>query len=296
MSISGRRARFRCAVVRAAGQRARAQRRIRAADAARTQMILVTSACIERPVLERPAPGDGACGTTACSSSSEYSYRGDVCMHEFLLVHDLRREGRVRGCKRWRDSMMNENERALFAAAYGNDVEALAREIRAGADPNAQHPPAGTVPLQLACEANALDAIRFLLENGANPSLSFSRQSRVDGRWFLNWTPLMFALSVEAADLMVHAGADLEAQDGQGWTALVHAIRGKDVPLVSFFLEHGASTAVQPRLSDRLMNLLEFLEDDVTFLTGLPASAVIEQRLDALATIRGLLEKRVNSL
>jgi ankyrin repeat protein len=191
---------------------------------------------------------------------------------------------------------MTASENALFGAAYRNDVDALAREIRAGADPNVQHPRAGTLPLQLACEANALDAIRFLLENGANPSLSFSRQSRVDGRWFLNWTPLMFALSVAAADLMVQAGANLEAQDGQGWTALVHAIRGKDAALVNYFLEHGASTAVQPRLGDRTMNLLEFVEDDVTFLKGLPASAAIEQRLEALAKIKRMLEQRMNPL
>lgn len=188
---------------------------------------------------------------------------------------------------------MTANENALFDAAYRNDVDALAREIRAGADPNAQHPRSGSLPLQLACEANALDAVRFLLEAGANPSLSFSRQSRVDGRWFLNWTPLMFALSVEAADLMVQAGANLEAEDGQGWTALVHAIRGKDVSLVSYFLDKGASTAVQPRLRDRTMDLLEFVEDDCAFLKGLPPSAAIEQRLDALERIKDMLARRM---
>lgn len=191
---------------------------------------------------------------------------------------------------------MTANENGLFDAAFRNDVHALSREILAGADPNAQHPRAGTLPLQLACEANALDAIRLLLESGANPSLAFSRQSRIDGGRYINWTPIMFVMSVEAADLLLQAGADLEAEDGLGWTALVHAVSGRNVPLVGYFLDKGASTAVRPRRRDRAMNLLEFVEDDAAFLRGLPRNPAIEERLEALKKIRDMLEQRAKSL
>src|SRR5690348_13609810 len=89
---------------------------------------------------------------------------------------------------------MDEND--IFKAAWGNDVETLRRALGAGADPNKPHTRSGTLLLQVACQGNAVEAIRVLLAAGAKADAVFTRTSRVDGRVFVNHTPLMYVESV----------------------------------------------------------------------------------------------------
>jgi len=119
----------------------------------------------------------------------------------------------------------------LFKAAYANDVAKVSLAIAEGQDANAQSQRAGTIPLQLACQGNALDAIKVLLAAGADPNRRFTRTSRVDGRVFAAHVPLMYVTSAEAADLLLNAGADINAMDADGNSPLMSAIqKGKSGP------------------------------------------------------------------
>jgi serine/threonine protein kinase len=83
------------------------------------------------------------------------------------------------------------------------------------------------------------NAVRFLLENGANPNLRDAA-----GR-----TALM-VMSLEqraqkAIELtgkaLLKAGADINAKDNKGYTPLMYAIRAKNEAAVEFFLKNGAA-------------------------------------------------------
>src|SRR5262245_59975626 len=134
----------------------------------------------------------------------------------------------------------------LFECAYENDVDGLHRALAAGAVANDAPPRAGTLPLQLACQGNAIAAVKALLDSGATAAAVLTRAPRVDGRIFANHSPLMYAESVEAAKLLLDAGADLEVADERGWTALVCAAHAGNLALVRYLLERGASASVQP--------------------------------------------------
>src|ERR1700756_26436 len=94
----------------------------------------------------------------------------------------------------------------LFRSAWRNDVAGVRAALLAGVDPNEAHPRAGTLPLQLACDNDAIEAIDLLLEAGARADVVFSPVSRVNGGVFLNRTPLMYARSIEAARRLLDAG------------------------------------------------------------------------------------------
>lgn len=185
---------------------------------------------------------------------------------------------------------MNENE--LFDAAWDNDVTAIRRAIANGADPNKQHPRAGTLPLQLACQNDATDAIKELLDAGARADAVFTRVSRVDERLFADHVPLMYVQSVAAAKLLIDAGAKLESHDARGWTALVYAIFGGKEELTSYLLECGASLEVRPLLDGKEMTLPEFLDDAIAFIehNAPPEKAEAQTHLARMKTVRDLVK------
>ncbi len=90
----------------------------------------------------------------------------------------------------------------------------------------------GFAPLMIASAWGKIDAIRFLLEKGADPNL-------VDADGF---SPLMRAQDVETIKLLLNAHADINAKDNAGFTPLMHAINGeKSREIVTLLLENGAN-------------------------------------------------------
>jgi len=148
----------------------------------------------------------------------------------------------------------------LFKSAWSNDVGALRAALAAGADPNEPHPRAGTLPLQLACQSDAIESIDLLLEAGARADVVFSPVCRVNGGLFLNRTPLMYARSVAAAQRLLDAGAQLDSADGNGWTALVWAAYSGDLALTAFLVDRGADLAVCPKFAKKSLGLCKFLK------------------------------------
>jgi hypothetical protein len=186
------------------------------------------------------------------------------------------------------------NELDLFKSAWQNDTDGAQRALAAGADPNAQHPRAGTVPLQVACQGNAIAVIKMLLDAGAKADAVYTRTSRVDGRIFANHTPLMYANSVEAAELLLNAGAKLEATDEKGWTALVRAAHAENLELVRYLLDRGADTAVHPIYCGKQMNLFEFLDAAMEPPPGFEETEGGRQRRLGLSAVRDFLAARVD--
>ena len=183
----------------------------------------------------------------------------------------------------------------LFESAWKNDVAALRRALATGADPNEPHPRAGTLPLQLACQGNAIEAIEVLLGAGAKADAVFTRVSRVDGRTFANHTPLMYAESVEAAKLLMSAGAKLEVADEKGWTAIVWAAHAGNLPLTVFLADQGADTSVRPWYAGRQFGICEFLDAAVELPPGSQETVAGAERRHQLNSIRDFLASRMHA-
>ncbi len=182
----------------------------------------------------------------------------------------------------------------LFRSAWENDVAAIRAALEAGADPNEPHPRAGTLPLQLACESNAIEAIDLLLEAGARADVVFSPVSRVRGGFFLDRTPLMYARSVEAAQRLLDAGARFEMADGNGWTALVWAAYSGNLALTDLLLGRGADPSVRPQFAGKSRSLSDFLKAVAEPPPGAAETEAGRQRRLELDAIRALLSSRID--
>lgn len=87
---------------------------------------------------------------------------------------------------------------------------------RGGIDVNEQDEECGT-PLIYACQNNALEIVKMLLNNGANPNIGNQK----------NITPLHFSAALGAVpiiNLLVKAGADVNCTDNNGITPLMYMV------------------------------------------------------------------------
>lgn len=158
---------------------------------------------------------------------------------------------------------------ALLNAAQSGQVDVVRALMAKGVSPNVRNgDEAGWTPLQLAAVENHVRVVEVLLNSGANPSYPNAK----------GWDPLMSAAKrghtevmqkllvagadfkradserkltalhhassagqIEAAALLTTAGADLEAGDFEGKTALQYAIAYRDKDLVKLLLEQGSN-------------------------------------------------------
>ncbi|MBK7146979.1 MAG: ankyrin repeat domain-containing protein [Xanthomonadales bacterium] len=183
----------------------------------------------------------------------------------------------------------------LFKAAHDNNVLAVQSGIDEGQDINAQHPRAGTIPLMLACQGNAIDALRLLIKSGANPSLKFTRVSRIDGHVFKDHFPLLYAESVAVAELLLDAGADINARDSDGCTALFNAIHATNIELCAYLLDRGARTDIELRWHGEAMLLSAFVTKFRAFCAEADRenpNETARTTIDQLDKIRALLIAR----
>jgi uncharacterized protein len=126
----------------------------------------------------------------------------------------------------------------LEAAATGR-ADRL-RELLA-ADPDARHArtPEGFTPLGLAAFLGGPDAVRVLLEHGADPDDDADNQFGI--------RPVNAAAAAhdhETLRLLLEAGADPNARQQGGFTPLHSAAHTDDVELAKLLLAHGADPAI----------------------------------------------------
>jgi uncharacterized protein len=147
-----------------------------------------------------------------------------------------------------------------YAAKNKEAVEMVSALLRHGANPDVrliQKKPTvaasgivlqGATPLALAAEMNNLDAVKVLVEGGADPSIPTAR----------NTTPLMLAagagtdlarprspeeraMALQTLRFLVERGADVNAAGEFGWTALHAAAYQGLNDVIEFLAAHGAN-------------------------------------------------------
>lgn len=179
-------------------------------------------------------------------------------------------------------------ETPLHLAASSSKLKAGVVDllIAAGAEIDATMDNSGFTPLHWAAMKEHAEAVSSLLHAGANPhaiagdqyqALSFAVNSRenagmvkqlleagvdVNFAGKAGFTPLMNTESPEILQILLDAGADLEAQDENGRTALMWAVQPfyKNERTVAFLLESGAE--LETRDNAGRTALLVSLESD----------------------------------
>lgn len=141
-------------------------------------------------------------------------------------------------------------ETALF---HTNNPDIVQLLLNNGADPNIQNNDGENV-LSNAVQSGSWDIVRILLDNGANINI----QTR-SGQ-----TPLMLsAATVDInrqptdgpARLFIERGAQLDIQDTEGNTALIHAVLKNNEPMVRLLLENGANPNVQNAVGQTALSI-----------------------------------------
>ena len=91
-----------------------------------------------------------------------------------------------------------------------------------------------------AVKAGNVEQVRKLLAEGANPN-AYGDKSAYDGSPWGGHTALVYANNLEVAQLLLDAGADVNALDQGSWTPLMWAWKPKQLEKVKWLIKHGAN-------------------------------------------------------
>ena len=131
---------------------------------------------------------------------------------------------------------------AVMAAAMNGQLEALRLLLAAPggeAAVNQQDDHEGTTALAMAAASGCTAEARLLLQHGADPNLADNKGD----------SPLIRAAMASGdagrgvAALLLDAEAEIDHQNKNGWTALMHACKGSNVEVARLLLERGARLA-----------------------------------------------------
>ena len=162
---------------------------------------------------------------------------------------------------------------SIYTAIRNNDLPALRTLIRnSGPDLKDSR---GQTPLMIAAAFGSLDAMKFLIAEGANVKagsdagvtalhwctgdigkvrLLLDQGADVNKATLLGRTPLLVAAStsgtLETIRLLVQKGADVNAADNFGNTPLIAAARGDNAEAAKLFIEKGASVNAESKSGD----------------------------------------------
>lgn len=165
---------------------------------------------------------------------------------------------------------MSAPDYSRFEMAFDNDAAGLAAAIAAGVDPEESHPQSGMTLLAMTRQSGRLDAMRVLLHAGADPNRRYTWRSMMSKAVREGEVALHFA-DPAAVRLLHAAGADLDAANMQGWTALAYAVSHGELDLVSCLLTLGASRALAGPLANKHPTLEALCASELEFLRGLEA-------------------------
>jgi ankyrin repeat protein len=193
-------------------------------------------------------------------------------------------------------------ETVLMTAARTGDAASVKALLAHGADPNAREKTMGETALMWAAAENHGDAIRMLVEFGADKNARSTVLHLTPFQWVTSgmvttvlprggWTPLMYAARQNAtggARALAEAGADLNATDPDGSTALVLAVINAHFDLAAMLLDKGAD----PNVADDSGMAALYAAVDMHTLGAMlsrPAPKLLDE-LDSLDLIKLLLK------
>jgi ankyrin repeat protein len=157
-------------------------------------------------------------------------------------------------------STTSNGQDVLMTAARTGNPAAVRLLLDRGADVNARETQLGETALMWAASENHAEVVALLVSRGAEINARSSDVKFPKDRFGLEgvltilphgkWTPLMYAArdgGVDAARALAKAGADLNAVDPDGTTALVLAIMNSHYDTANALLEAGAD----PNVADK---------------------------------------------
>jgi uncharacterized protein len=145
----------------------------------------------------------------------------------------------------------------LMTAARTGNVDAVTALLDRGANIAASEDLLGENALMWAAAEDHADVVRLLLARGGDPNARSKALTFPKDRFGLEgvltilppgkWTPLMYAAregATHAADALADGGAELNAVDPEGATALLRAIMNAHYDTAAVLIEHGADPNV----------------------------------------------------
>jgi ankyrin repeat protein len=207
-------------------------------------------------------------------------------------------------------SRVDERGNNAFLSAVAGDDPATIRLLADFAGDVNRPDPVGVTPLMVAAEMRNIDAVKVLLEKGADVnavSISDSPRLRVrNGKVKTGaFTPLIMAATYgrpELVKLLLDAGADVNAVDVRGMTPLILAMTSdrSDPAVVKMLLKYGADSRVKSGVGETALDWArkfgrnDLIQASVRKAAAVQPMALPECKLDARTALKrsvGLLER-----
>ncbi len=157
-------------------------------------------------------------------------------------------------------NLINEDKEILIEVVRQNDLELLQYLIERSVDLNAQESEDGLTPLMVAIEEGNSEIANVLIQNGAN----------LDAQNDYGDTALTLAVEqshqlkkiVPLIKLLIEKNADINLQNNEGKTALVIAIDKKAYEIVRILVENGANIGLGDKKGNNALMLLAEHKND----------------------------------
>ena len=149
----------------------------------------------------------------------------------------------------------------MYIAAKFGRVSSVELLLTSGADPVRPWGKTGFTPLHVAAQEGDVENVRLLLRAGVDPDVR--NKLKQTALWQVSWQ--RHQRVVEIANVLIDAGANVDAADTDGWTPLHMAVRHDNRALLESLIRRGANVGARTNRGNTALSL-----------------AIIEERHEAL--------------